>query len=100
MQKAFSDEVGKIIADLHAFKLFLNYKPENSQYSKGWNNCYITDFATPVRFYLRGNEFTRQLDYFIGSIVGKEDGKMCTFRDALNTDRIIEQIIENNNGKN
>src|SRR3989339_1246078 len=77
---------GKIIADLHAFKLFLNYQPQNGQYSKGWNNCYITDFARPVRFYLRGNEFSRQLDYFIDSIMDREDGKMCTFQDGLNTD--------------
>src|SRR3989339_1033000 len=77
---------GKVIADLHAFKLFLNYQPQNGQYSKGWNNCYITDFARPVRFYLRGNEFSRQLDYFIDSIMDREDGKMCTFQDGLNTD--------------
>lgn len=89
-------EKGKIIADLHAFKLFLNYEPQDNGYSKGWNNCYITDFARPVRFYLRGNEFTTQLDYFVDSIMGREDGTMCTFNDGLNADRIIEEIIKNN----
>jgi len=89
-------EKGKIVADLHAFKLFLNYGPQDNGYSKGWNNCYITDFARSVRFYLRGNEFTTQLDYFIDSIMGREDGKMCTFDDGLNADRVIEEIIKNN----
>ncbi len=93
-------EKGKIIADLHAFKLFLNYEPQDNQYSKGWNNCYITDFAKPVRFYLRGNEFTRQLDYFIDSVMDREDGNMCTFSDALNTNRIIEEIIKDNKNRN
>ncbi|MFA5423820.1 MAG: Gfo/Idh/MocA family oxidoreductase [Phycisphaerae bacterium] len=91
---------GKVIADMHAFKLFLNYEPSDGKYMKGWNNRYITDFSRPVRFYLRGNEFTRQLDYFIDSIMGRTDGGMCTFNDGLNANRVIEEIMEDNSYRN
>jgi len=59
---------GKIIADKHAYKLYLKEADSKNGFDKGWNTRYITDFAKSVRFYVRGNEFTRQLDYFIDCI--------------------------------
>ncbi|MBT4483040.1 MAG: Gfo/Idh/MocA family oxidoreductase [Candidatus Latescibacteria bacterium] len=83
---------GKIIADLHAFKLYLNDTSSDSEFSEGWNHRYITDFAEPVRFYVRGNEFTRQLDYFIDCILKKQISDMCSFKEGLTTDIVIDQI--------
>jgi len=86
---------GKVIADLHAYKLFLKGDSADGEFTKGWNTRYITDFAEPVRFYVRGNEFTRQLDYFIDCIFRKASGDMCSFTDALVTDSTIESLIKN-----
>ena len=64
---------GKIIADKHAYKIYLRSKHRDNEFSKGWNTRYITDFSDSVRFYVRGNEFTRQLDYFIDCIQKKSN---------------------------
>lgn len=85
---------GKIVADLHAYKAFFKDKPETEGFSKGWNMRYITDFAEPVRFYVRGYEFTRQLDYFIDCILNKTTDNICSFAAGLATDRVIEMIIK------
>ena len=85
---------GKIVADLHAYKVFFRNKLEFDSFTQGWNQRYITDFVKPVRFYVRGFEFTRQLDYFIDCIVNETPGKVCTFEDGLKTDMIIERIVK------
>jgi predicted dehydrogenase len=83
---------GKIIADKHAYKIFLRSGGEDAGFHQGWNTRYITDFAKGVRFYVRGNEFSHQLDYFIDSILDKKTNNICSFHDALQTDETMEQI--------
>ena len=85
---------GKIVADLHSYKVFFRDEPGIDGFSQGWNQRYITDFVEPVRFYVRGFEFTRQLDYFIDCIVNENRNEVCSFKDGLKTDIIIERIIE------
>lgn len=87
---------GKIVADQHSFKLYL--KEENLQfgYRAGWNTIYITDVFKNVPFYVRGNEFTSQLYHFVGCI--QSGGKIktkCTFRDAVDTLEVIENMFNN-----
>jgi predicted dehydrogenase len=83
---------GKIIANLHGYKIYFKDNPPSREFGRGWNTRYITDFASSVRFYVRGNEFTRQLDYFIDCILKESPGDMCSFSDGLKTDEIIESI--------
>jgi predicted dehydrogenase len=85
---------GKIIADLHTYKVFFRTKPEFDGFTQGWNQRYITDFVEPVRFYVRGFEFTRQLDYFIECIVNNVPCEVCSFEDGLKTNMIIERIVD------
>jgi len=83
---------GKVIADKHAYKLYLKASDVKNGFDRGWNTRYITDFAKSVRFYVRGNEFTRQLDYFIDCILGKADGTVASFAEGLKTDGLMEEI--------
>ncbi len=83
---------GKIIADKHMYKLFLKNDNQELGYNKGWNTRYITDFAKSVRVYVRGNEFTRQLDYFIECIEKGNNNNVSSFEEAHKTDTIMEQI--------
>jgi predicted dehydrogenase len=83
---------GKIIADKHMYKLFLKKENQELGYNKGWNTRYITDFAKSVRVYVRGNEFTRQLDYFIECIENGSAKNVSSFEEAHKTDIIMEQI--------
>ena len=86
---------GKIIADMHSYKAFFRYKPALDGFTDGWNQRYVTDFVEPVRFYLRGFEFTRQLDYFVDRITGKAQSGICSFANGLETDEVIAHIREN-----
>lgn len=86
---------GKIIADLHAYKAFFREDPGIEGFSEGWNQKYVTDFVEPVRFYVRGFEFTRQLDYFIDCIKNNQPASMCSFEDGYQTDVLIERIRVN-----
>ena len=86
---------GKIIADQHAVKVFFRDPPLFDGFTQGWNQRYITDFVKPVRFYVRGFEFTRQLDYFIECILHGQLNHICSFEDGLATDEVISRIQMN-----
>ena len=83
---------GKIIADKHMYKIYLKEPNPDYGFHEGWNTRYITDFAKSVRFYVRGNEFTSQLDYFIDCIKENRFDNISSFEEAHKTDVIMEQI--------
>ena len=83
---------GSIIADKHAYKVYLREPSKTAGFDKGWNTRYITDFAKSVRFYVRGNEFTRQLDYFIDQVRDGGAENISSFSDAFITDELIDAI--------
>ncbi|MCJ7609787.1 Gfo/Idh/MocA family oxidoreductase [Candidatus Bathyarchaeota archaeon] len=85
---------GKIIADLHEYRLFLQEKASFNGFTVGWNQRYVTDFFEPVRFYLRGFEFTRQLDHFVDCISQGKPSQVCSFEQAHQTDIVIERLRE------
>lgn len=85
---------GKILADQHGIKIFMNEDDlSETKYKKGWNTVYITDIFTPVPFYVRGNEFTRQLYHFANTILGQEKGNICTFKDGFYAQNIMHQLF-------
>jgi predicted dehydrogenase len=85
---------GKIIADKHSFKIYLKKSDNLNGFDPGWNTRYITDFARSVRFYVRGNEFTRQLDYFVDCIEGRVSDNVACFSEGLKTDILMEEITK------
>ena len=95
--KIFGTE-GRIVADKHAYKIFLKREDKARGFHKGWNTRYITDFAKPVRFYVRGNEFTRQLDYFVDGILENRSENIASFHEAYNTDFVMDQITRDASG--
>jgi len=84
---------GKLLADQHTLKIFLNEANKDFSLSKGWNTEYITDVFEPVPFYVRGNEFTRQLYHFVDCIKDKNLKTLCSFQDGSNVLEIIESIF-------
>lgn len=84
-------ENGRITADQHAYKIFRNAPGEHGV-AGAWSTCYITDIAQPVRMYVRGNEFTRQLDYFIDSLISNRRDGVCDIAASLEVDEMIDQI--------
>lgn len=84
---------GKIICDATEIKIYLKEASSNEKLSKGWTTKYNTEFAIPVDFYLRGEEYSAQIDNFINCIVKKKQTDINSFDQALYTDRVIELII-------
>jgi predicted dehydrogenase len=85
---------GKIQADQHSVKVFLKKPNEKEQLREGWNTLYITDIFNNVPFYVRGNEFTRQLFDFADQITGENKDNRCSFDDGVATLNVIKDIFD------
>ncbi len=86
---------GKIVSDANELKVFFREANFPAGYSKGWNVKYVTDLTPEVDFYLRGEEYSAQLDYFIKAIQGKAPNSINTFESAWHTDKAISIIKQN-----
>jgi predicted dehydrogenase len=65
-------------------------------YTEGWNVKYTTELTEDRWFYLRGEEYSAQLDEFVTAIrAGKTDATENSFASATDTDKTLAMIIEN-----
>ena len=85
---------GQLWVDQHGIKIFLKRAYEMYNLKEGLNKIYITDVFNNVPFYVRGNEFTSQLYHFIKCLNGGDVKKVCTFRDAAETQKVLNMIRE------
>ena len=53
---------------------------------------YITDLQDQVDYYLRGEEYSAQIDQFISDILSGNMTDDYSFASAASTDRVIDQI--------
>ncbi len=88
---------GKIIVDSTELKVYFKNGHTPPTYSNGWNNRHINDFAEDVDFYLRGEEYSAQVDYFIKAIEGSVPNNINTFETAWITDKVIDKIKQYSN---
>lgn len=86
---------GRITADRQEVQVYLRDTaviPEG--YQQGWNVRYTTDLTEPVWFYIRGEEYSSQLDYFVRCI--EEDrahDNVNSFKNSMMTDHVIQMMI-------
>jgi predicted dehydrogenase len=83
---------GKIISDAQEMKIYVKKENLELGLEKGWNMRYVTDLTAPVDFYLRGEEYSAQVDYFARHILAKDTVNASSFASALQTDKVIELI--------
>jgi predicted dehydrogenase len=86
---------GKIVSDANELKVYFKSDEHPKGYSKGWNVKYVTDLTEEVNFYLRGEEYSSQIDYFVKAVQGEVPNTVNTFESAWKTDLSIS-IIKNN----
>jgi len=87
-------KTGRIYADRQECQVFLRDEavlPEG--YQNGWNVRYTTELTAPVDFYLRGEEYTAQLDYFVRAIGERRRENVNSFASAAVTDKVIALMI-------
>ncbi len=86
---------GKIICDATEIKIYLKEPNKKEGLEKGWTIKYITEFAIPVNYYLRGEEYSAQIDYFIDCIKNGKQAIVNSFEQGHYTDKVIEMILAN-----
>ena len=90
---------GRIYADRQECQVYLRKEaPEIPGYTRGWNVRYTTDLTKPVWFYLRGEEYSAQIDYFIRSVIAKQTTDLNSFAAAAQTDHVLAMIARNAQG--
>jgi predicted dehydrogenase len=90
---------GKIIADRQDCKVYLRQGEQFEDYAAGWTLRYITDLQDPVAFYLRGEEYSAQIDAFVAAVEASTWEHENSFASAFETDRIIDLIQQSAQGR-
>jgi predicted dehydrogenase len=62
-------------------------------YEQGWNVRYTTDLTAPVWYYLRGEEYSAQIDSFVQRVKERRTGGVNGFESAAVTDKVIAMMI-------
>ncbi len=88
---------GRLYADRQECQAYLRKSIDGlPEYSTGWTVKYTTELTEDCWFYLRGEEYSAQLDDFIAAVRGgKSNAIENDFASAAQTDRLMAMIIEN-----
>lgn len=86
-------EKGRINVDRQECQVYLREPCEAlPEYGKGWSIRYTTELSESVGYFLRGEEYSAQIDYFVESIKsGRRDGISC-FASAIEADRFAAML--------
>jgi predicted dehydrogenase len=85
---------GRIYADRQECQVYLrDTAPAPDGYEHGWNVRYTTALTDDVWFYLRGEEYSAQIDHFFQRIKRGDPAGNNDFRAAAVTDKVIEMMI-------
>lgn len=86
---------GRISADRQEVQTYLRDTAViPAGYQQGWNVRYTTDLTEPVWFYIRGEEYSAQLDYFVRCIEeNRAHDNVNSFKNALMTDQVMAMMI-------
>jgi scyllo-inositol 2-dehydrogenase (NADP+) len=85
---------GRVVADRQECQLYLRESHDALRgIEPGWTVRYTTDLSEEVWFYLRGEEYSAQIDYFADSIRSRRLDGENTFASALETDRVVAMLV-------
>jgi scyllo-inositol 2-dehydrogenase (NADP+) len=87
---------GRMIVDRQEVKTFIRATAGNPAVTKeGWDIRYTTDFQNDVWYYLRGEEYSAQIDHFLRCIVDGRRENISSFASAAQTDRVVSAMLQN-----
>jgi scyllo-inositol 2-dehydrogenase (NADP+) len=90
-------ENGRAVADRQELQIYIRDN-KGLPYEKGWNTRYTTDLTEPVWFYLRGEEYSSQIDGFVQAVQAGRTDTRSTFRSAAETSKVVAAIARNATG--
>jgi len=85
---------GKLVVDRQELKVYLREGTAFEGYAEGWNSRYITSLQKPVGFYLRGEEYSAQIEAFLQAIRAGNASPENSFASAYETDRVVDLILK------
>jgi predicted dehydrogenase len=62
--------------------------------NKGWNLRYTTDLTEEVAYYLRGEEYSAQIDHFVRCILDRSGDNVSSFASAVQADKVVAMMLE------
>jgi len=84
---------GRISVDRQECQIYLRSQVDVPELiPAGWTIRYTTDLIDPVWYYLRGEEYSRQIDHFALCIQGKVQENESSFASSIKTDSVIRTI--------
>lgn len=85
---------GKIVADRQECQVYLRDTAQApAGYRQGWNVKFGTELNAPVWFYLRGEEYSAQVDHFVQRVVARDPAGENDFASAAQTDAVIDMMV-------
>ena len=81
---------GRLTVDVQELRVYLAEPIDG--YHIGWNQRFITDLVAPISFYLRGEEYAEQVEYFVERIRRGDRENINSFETAGMTDAAIDEI--------
>jgi predicted dehydrogenase len=86
---------GRLTADRQECQLYLREAHDALPgVGTGWTVRYTTDLSDEVWFYLRGEEYSAQIDYFAESVRTRRLDGENSFASALDTDRVVAMMLD------
>lgn len=85
---------GRISVDRQECQIYLRSQVDSpALIPAGWTIRYTTDLIEPVWYYLRGEEYSRQIDHFTQCVQGVVQENESSFASSLKTDNVIYTIM-------
>lgn len=83
---------GKIVADRQECRVYLRAGDAFESYEPGWTCRSVTALQPATAFYLRGEEYSAQLDAFVGAVERGAADAENSFASASETDRVLDLV--------
>jgi predicted dehydrogenase len=85
---------GRIYADRQECQAYLRTVPAGlTGFTEGWNVRYTTELTEEVWFYVRGEEYSAQIDHFVRAIEAGGGDTESSFASAAATDQVLTMIL-------
>ena len=85
---------GRMIVDRQGLHLYLRDRVAAEHInSVGWTSRYTTELTKEVYFYLRGEEYSSQIDFFVAQARNSDPSNISSFETAAETDRVLAMIL-------
>ena len=94
MQMTFWGENGRMRIDRQEIQIYLrNEVGSFPKFRRGWNVRFTTELTEPVWFYLRGEEYSMQIDHFVLCIKDRNQTQVSSFETAVETDVVLAKML-------